>query len=166
MRLLATECLNGMLAPWPSRSIFRMIRSPSYTNFLDGFSPILAWLHAVSGPLKGTLLHKIQSLTAPTVASTMQHNFVLFIFVFLLSALFLPSTLADDTDYSCSATKPCSNGACCGASGFCGKYLLKACRLVFFGAEVQLFLRLWANLLWHRVPGQCDHSYAPVYFPR
>lgn len=22
--------------------------------------------------------------------------------------------------YSCSATKPCSNGACCGASGFCG----------------------------------------------
>lgn len=23
-------------------------------------------------------------------------------------------------DYSCSASKPCSNGACCGAGGYCG----------------------------------------------
>src|SRR4051794_24763044 len=23
-------------------------------------------------------------------------------------------------DYSCSASNPCSNGACCGASGYCG----------------------------------------------
>jgi hypothetical protein len=29
-------------------------------------------------------------------------------------------TLLGRDDYSCSASNPCSNGACCGASGFCG----------------------------------------------
>lgn len=35
-----------------------------------------------------------------------------------LLALFLDHATADD--YSCSAAKPCVNGACCGASGYCG----------------------------------------------
>lgn len=29
-------------------------------------------------------------------------------------------TLAARDDYSCSASNPCSNGACCGAGGYCG----------------------------------------------
>ncbi|KAJ5964997.1 uncharacterized protein N7479_004873 [Penicillium vulpinum] len=29
-------------------------------------------------------------------------------------------TLSRRDDYSCSASKPCSNGACCGAGGYCG----------------------------------------------
>ncbi|QRW14045.1 chitinase [Ceratobasidium sp. AG-Ba] len=33
-------------------------------------------------------------------------------------AIFLNGVYADD--YSCSSSKPCPNGACCGASGFCG----------------------------------------------
>lgn len=32
-------------------------------------------------------------------------------------------TLHRREDYSCSASKPCSNGACCGESGFCGYVL-------------------------------------------
>ncbi|KAG9078041.1 hypothetical protein FS749_010005 [Ceratobasidium sp. UAMH 11750] len=39
-------------------------------------------------------------------------------FAAVVSTLFLNSVLADD--YSCSKAKPCVNGACCGASGFCG----------------------------------------------
>lgn len=30
------------------------------------------------------------------------------------------ATLFRRDDYSCSAANPCSNGACCGASGYCG----------------------------------------------
>lgn len=30
------------------------------------------------------------------------------------------SNLSRRQDYSCSANRPCSNGACCGSSGFCG----------------------------------------------
>ncbi|KAF8594968.1 hypothetical protein BDV93DRAFT_122313 [Ceratobasidium sp. AG-I] len=39
-------------------------------------------------------------------------------FAVVAFSLFLTSAVADD--YSCSAAKPCSNGACCGVSGYCG----------------------------------------------
>ncbi|KAL0950100.1 hypothetical protein HGRIS_010101 [Hohenbuehelia grisea] len=47
----------------------------------------------------------------------------------LLVALFFSSVFADD--FSCSVSKPCSNGACCGVDGFCGygpTYCGKGCQ--------------------------------------
>jgi chitinase len=36
------------------------------------------------------------------------------------SVLLSNASLARRDDYTCSAAAPCSNGACCGASGYCG----------------------------------------------
>ena len=48
----------------------------------------------------------------------MKFHFFAGTFAVVALSFVLTSVVADD--YSCSAAKPCSNGACCGASGYCG----------------------------------------------